>query len=157
MSVCITKEILDAYFATSYFARVAENVIVLRIGVKSNELAALHAAHTVEISCFITAYNPFGIASSEVDNIFLNQSLRTYLRDHGITYFEGEGRGEDPHWPAEPSFLVLGITIDQARGLCCDFRQNAVVVSLNDATPVLVLHPDAVISGGRSPMCGIQP
>ncbi len=57
----------------------------------------------------------------------------------GITYFPGEGQGEDPSWPAEASFLALGIDREAASDLGRKYGQNAIVWIGSDGLPELVL------------------
>jgi hypothetical protein len=57
----------------------------------------------------------------------------------GITYFPGEGQGEDPSWLAEASFLVLGLGREEASDLGRKYGQNAIVWVGSDGVPELVL------------------
>jgi hypothetical protein len=52
-----------------------------------------------------------------------------------------EGAGEDPEgrWPAEPSYLVLGMALDAAQEVGRRYGQNAIVWAGADAVPELVL------------------
>lgn len=57
----------------------------------------------------------------------------------GFAHFPGEGRGEDPSWPAEASFLVLGVGRQEASDLGRKYGQNAIVWVGSDGLPELVL------------------
>ncbi len=52
-----------------------------------------------------------------------------------------EGMGIDPSgkWPAEKSFLALGLDLETSRALGREFGQNAIVWAGADAIPRLIL------------------
>ena len=78
---------------------------------------------------FVTAYNPRGDRVSAEQNVVAQRRLKAWLIKNKYTFFEGEGRGEDPTvWEPEPSVLVLGVTELEARKLGERLSQNAVVM-----------------------------
>lgn len=123
----IPADLLAAYLRTEYRASTDNGDVVLRIGEPSMELARLFASTGKSGVAFITAENPFSQALPAEENAARQAALRSDLTALGATIYEGEGRGEDPSWPAEASFLVVGLTRDQACELGRNYQQNAVV------------------------------
>lgn len=141
----ISHGLLQAYRSTTYCVFANSGTVALRIGECSETLLALHSAAGVASSAFVTACNPFGEVQSDAHNAVAMQSLKLRLDAAGISWIDGEGRGDDASWAPEPSLLVLGVDEADARDLCVALRQNAVVVIPNDGIPELLLHPGAVI------------
>lgn len=56
-----------------------------------------------------------------------NAQLRTELDELAVVVFDGLGRGPDPSWQPEESFLVLGVSRAAASELGSRWGQNAVV------------------------------
>lgn len=137
----IAPELYEAYRSTRYCARIGKEELVLQVDSPSSPLKELMDEQGASSGCFITACNPFSEACDEATNAAANERLRHLLVNAGWRVFEGEGRGSDDGWPAEPSFLVLGCTRNDAIGLCEAFGQNAVLWFGADAMPVLLFHP----------------
>lgn len=135
----IPAELIAAYLHTEYRACTGNGDVVLRIGEPSAGLAGLLASSNQSGAAFITAENPFSQALPAGENAARQAALRSDLTALGATIHEGEGRGEDPSWPAEASFLAVGLTRDQACGLGRKYQQNAIVWAGGDAVPELVL------------------
>ena len=133
-----------AYQATTYRVDLPDGrAIALRTGVASPGLAALHAGHGVTRSVFVTAWNPFGEACEDVENEAAMTRLTAWLDSREIVWLPGAGVGDDGEWPPEPSLLALDVGEAEADTLCREFRQNAVVLCGEDATPRLWFHPNA--------------
>jgi len=138
----IDPTLYEAYRTTRYSALVDGEEIVLRVDTTNPALAALMRRHGVTGGCFVTAWNPRGEDCGEAENERANALLRLAIQAMGCHFFEGEGKGTSGDWPAETSYLALGCSGDDAKQLCTDFRQNAVLWFGTDAVPRLVLHPD---------------
>lgn len=134
----IDRETIQAYLETEY--RVSAPVaIALRIGDVNTALADLHHRHGIEASAFITAWNPFSRATSAEVNLQRQQILARELQQLNLTYSDGVGQHPSNQWPGEPSFLVLGATLEDAKVLGNRHEQNAIVWCGPDAVPQLVL------------------
>lgn len=137
----IPAELIAAYLYTEYRAFAEKGDMVLRIGEPSAELAGLFARTGRSGAAFITAENPFSQALPAEENAARQAALCSDLTALGATIYEGEGRGEDPSWPAEASFLVVGLARNQACELGRKYQQNAFVWVGCDAVPQLnLLH-----------------
>ena len=88
-------------------------------------------------------YTSLPVTGSQVLSSAENQAATIRLREQLIRYFPHIYRGEsiDPagEWPAEASFLVLGIDSATAGIIGRKFNQNAIVYVGTDAIPRLVL------------------
>jgi len=61
------------------------------------------------------------------------------LRHNEVTFLEGIGQHPANDWDGEASFLVFGLSLNDATTLCTQFEQNAFVWSGADAVPRLIL------------------
>jgi hypothetical protein len=140
----IKSELIAAYLATDYcvegpFPAGFTAPFILRIGETSAPLLALYKVLKLECAAFVTAQNPRSTVLPMADNERRHQFLLLALQGKGLTTIEGHGRDPDQQWVAERSLLVLGVSLEEARGLGQDAEQNAVVWCDADAVPRLVL------------------
>ncbi|GAO37022.1 hypothetical protein SCT_2437 [Sulfuricella sp. T08] len=129
---------IKAYLATDYKVMAAES-FVLNVGRASPELALRFNLDRTDSAAYITAWNPFGELTSDSDNHAAQQELLAEIKALGLPYLDGEGRDPSGRWPGEPSFLVFGISLEAAKKLARQFRQNGFVYAGSDATPRLIL------------------
>jgi len=61
------------------------------------------------------------------------------LDEAGYSYLEGIGQHSSNGWIGEKSYLVFGLTLDDAKALGTRLEQNAIVWSGADAIPQLIL------------------
>ena len=127
-----------AYEQTEYRVE-GSTAVVLRVGVKSAQLAQLHQMHQTDCSAFITACNPRGARLDAAVNAQRQQALAAQISHHGYVALPGVGQHPTGQWPAEPSYLVLGATRAAARHLGLQFAQNAILWAGGDAIPQLIL------------------
>ena len=133
----IDKDTIKAYRETHY--RVGGSTpMTLLVGTLNSSLAALHEAAGVESSAFITACNPFSQACDDATNARCQEALAHELTRIGVKFIGGIGQHPASEW-AEPSFLVLGLSLEAARELGSRYEQNAVIWAGRDAVPQLVL------------------
>jgi predicted nucleic acid-binding protein len=133
--MALSPELLAAYHAAEYI--VLDPRIVIRIGEPSRALDELLASD--RSAAFITAANPESERRSNEENRRLVTELREMLDAVGRTYRQGEGRDPNAAWPAEPSFLVLGISREEATNVARRFAQNAFVWCERGKPPELVI------------------
>lgn len=113
--------------------------LTLYIGQVHPTLRALHTAYQVQSSTFLSASNPFSKPLSDAENQLRQSQLAADLRAQQVTYFNALGRHPSGQWPAEPSFLALGLPLAMARQLGERYDQNAIVWSGEEAVPELIL------------------
>lgn len=130
-----------AYRATRYRVHAGGSAFDLHVDVASEPLAALMRRHGVATAAYLTACNPRSVRTSDAANRAANETLRAALVAADAFVFEGEAIDPTGAWPAEPSFLALGIALATARELGVRFAQNALLFADDDAVPRLVWLP----------------
>lgn len=111
--------------------------IVMRIGERHDGIRILFASFGVESAAFLTAWNPGG-QQLELDTNFDRQAeLLSEVEQLRLNYFVGRGQHPTEDW-CEDSYLVLGISRDDANRLAAQFEQNAYVWVPNTGIPELV-------------------
>ena len=128
---------ITTYLKTDYWV-FGVHPFVLRIKQASEPLVKLYQQHRTDCAAFITACNPFSSKLDDAANASRQAELVKELTQRSLNFIEGEGRHPSDDW-TEPSFLVLGLSLDEAKDLGVRFEQNALVWCGADATPELVL------------------
>ncbi|OTP76420.1 hypothetical protein PAMC26577_11050 [Caballeronia sordidicola] len=129
---------IRAYEETEY--RVFGDLpMTLHIGVHNAQLADLHLAHDVDCSAFITAANPLSEPTDDASNLSHQAKLADDLNLQDFQFISGTGQHPSGDWPGEPSFLVLGVSLDAAKEVGARYKQNAIVWCGDDAVPRLIL------------------
>lgn len=129
------KDLIESYNQAFYTVEGWDDPI--RIGHIHAELEKLLSAHHMDSWAYLTACNPMSVSLPDQINQQRNQELRSLLTHHLI--LEGSGRDPDNQWPAEPSFLILGISLEDAIHLASHFGQMAIVFGKKDAPAELVI------------------
>jgi hypothetical protein len=118
----------EAYRRTTYVAHTPGGDIPINAGRRSPALDGLLNERRLREWAYVTAYNPASCRLSEEENIRRQRELVDAVRDRGLAFLDGEGTGEDARWSPEPSILILGIGLEDARTLGRQFGQLAIVV-----------------------------
>jgi N-formylglutamate amidohydrolase len=134
----VPAEKVRAYSETIYEVA-GPRPVCLRIGEANQELATLHNLWGLDTCAFVTACNPRGKASDDAANAGRHARLRHDLQRRRLAFFEGAGGHASNGWPPEPSFLILGLGLDEAREIGVRWEQDAVVWAGADAVARLVL------------------
>jgi hypothetical protein len=116
----------------------AEGFFALYVGHVSEPLKKLHRSAGVACSAFITSCNPHSQPLSDAQNVQRMTDLMDVLKARSLHVYPGVGQHPDNGWPGEPSFLVLGLSLEAARVIATAFEQNAFVWSGEDAVARLV-------------------
>ena len=146
----VSDDLIAAYRSTAYRIESGTEpgcgVIILRVDQRSEPLSRLFAASGHQCAAFITACNPFSTPQSHEENLAacarLRDKLDRQLHDHpgkAGQIIEGTGCDSSGAWPAEKSFLALGLDLETSQALGREFGQNAIVWAGADAIPRLVL------------------
>jgi hypothetical protein len=138
----VPPDLIEAYRSAYYQAGFGPGAVILHVDQYSEPLSQLFNASGHRCATFITGCNPFGIRQDPQSN----RAAYRRLRDRLVEYVSRpdqiiEGAGSDPTgcWPAEESFLVLGLGLEASRMLGGEFYQNAIVWAGEDAIPRLIL------------------
>jgi hypothetical protein len=134
----IDPDTLRAYEETHYRV-LGDAPATLRIGHANPDLAKLHRAFGVDCSAFVTAANPFSTWTGATDNAVRQAALADQLGNMGLRFIDGIGEHPSRTWPGEPSLLVLGLSLSNAKQLGMQHRQNAIVWCDSDTVPKLIL------------------
>lgn len=124
----VSPDLDAAYRATAYVVEIPDgSSVTIRCGARSEGLDR----HLDDLGmmdwAFITACNPRSTRLGEAENAIRMARLDAMLRDRGLAWLAGSGRGDAGDWPPEPSRLVLGIAEADAIALGRLFEQNAIV------------------------------
>jgi hypothetical protein len=134
----IPPETISAYLDTDFCVD-GETPFVVRIGAPCEALQTLYANYGCDACAFVTAFNPLGEITGDALNDDRQAAFAQTLDQRGLPYLNGAGR--DPHgkYQAEPSFLVLGTSLDEASAIGRELRQNAIVWCGADRVAQLIL------------------
>lgn len=135
----ISQELIEAYRATLFRCGEGSDAFVLRIGAHSAALEDLYTAAGVSTAAYVTAFNPRSEAQSADVNAIAHARLGTELAATGYRLVEGAGEDPEGPWPAEQSYLVLGMQLEAAQEVGRRYGQNAIVWAGADAVPTLIL------------------
>jgi len=116
-----------AYEQTQFYVRECTPEFCIRIGSHHERLDEMLHDHQCDGWSYITASNPASDLLSDEQNAGRNRELESLLESQSFVFYRGEGVGSDPAWPAEASFLILGISREAAVLLGRQFGQNAIV------------------------------
>jgi hypothetical protein len=116
--------LIESYSKTDY--KIFDPVITIKVGQICFALEELLEEHNQQSWAFITSCNPYSKPLSEELNTDRLERLREKLAHYPL--YLGAGIGKDPNWKPELSFLVLGISKEEACRLGMLFEQNAIVV-----------------------------
>lgn len=138
MQTAIPADTIAAYLAADFIVD-ADPSFVMHIGERCDALAALYAAHQVDCCAFITACNPQGEPAGDDINQQRQQAFARTLEQRALAYLTGAGCDPKEQWPCEPSYLVMGTALAEAKAMGQDLKQNAIVWCGADMVPQLVL------------------
>ncbi|MGE3726432.1 MAG: DUF3293 domain-containing protein [Candidatus Sericytochromatia bacterium] len=113
------------YFKTDY--QVFEPALTIGVSHEHPELDAFLRQYQSETWCFITGANPQSRLLSSHENQQQYEKLKDFLHAQSYLFFEGQGQSRQGNWPPEASFLVLGVSREDAICWGQKFEQKAVV------------------------------
>lgn len=122
----LNQNLIESYLKTNYEVHV-EPQYVLRIGNQSAEFADYLRNSTYSSAAYITAYNPYGESLMDHENEKRSKSLYDDIVSFGYSPILGIGRDPKGLWPGEKSYLIPGITFDEAMMLGNKYEQNAIL------------------------------
>jgi len=141
--------LVATYLATSYRVDAPSGQICLRVGKRSRQFDRWLQRQNARSWAFITAYNPASRHLPRWRNQGRQRCLRNRIGALGFVAWPGAGVGDDPTWEPEPSFLVIGIPIAEARRIARRFGQNAIVAGRTGGAPKLVWCGPRTCAGRR--------
>jgi hypothetical protein len=138
----VSDEMDAAYRATTYTVYLPSGNgetknLELRVGHHSAALDQLLDHHHCDEWAFISAANPGSRRLPEAVNAERYRQLHDTVCQLNLPYFAGSGIPDMPGWPAEPSLMVLGISLNQAQNIASHFGQRAILAGIRGSTPTL--------------------
>lgn len=134
----VDVSLLEAYRQTEYKA-VDDPVMTLRISVPCQDLLKRYEDWQTDCCAFVTACNPRSEWQDEATNARLQADLAAELTRRGLRYLAGIGQHPTNGWLGEASWLVVGVSLEEAKHMGTQWAQNAVVWCGAEAVPQLMV------------------
>lgn len=134
----IDPDLERAYRATSYWVDEDAGRFTIRCDEPCPALDRLLADAGATNWAFLTAWNPRSTLLTPEENLARQWRLEDAVGRGGWTWHRGAGVADRGGWPAEPSLLVLGITLAEAKALGRAFGQHAILAGARGGPARLV-------------------
>ena len=135
----LSAELLAAYLATTYTARLGELEVRIRVGSRCPRIDRELAERNLSCWAYLTACNPGSQPLPAAENRDRQQALRCAVHDGGWVCYPGAGVPDASTWEPEESLLILGIQRQPAWQLARRFGQLAIVWGTRDTAAELLL------------------
>jgi len=132
----ISEELLQKYRQTDYIVD-DDPPLLVHIGEQNDGLRILFASFNVESAAFITAWNPNGRKLTLDENYDRQIELLEDISNQRLNYFVGRGESQTGDW-SEDSYLVLGVSLTDAKQIANRHDQNAFVWIPVSGVPELI-------------------
>ena len=136
----LSQSMIQSYLQTEYRV-LGDRPITLRAGVANLDLAEVLKPFKTRDCVFITACNPRSQLFAADDNVHHQEVLAVELDARGLKYLPGVAVDPFGEWPDEPSFLVMGLSLESAKALAGRYHQNAILWCGSTGIPELILLP----------------
>jgi hypothetical protein len=133
----VPADLVQAYEATRFVVFDGDTEIVLRIGERSDAIAALHRRCGVATSSIITAWNPRSRQLPADENAARQRRLAGRIAWLDLPSLRAEGRDPADAWTPEQSLWIAGAGLNEDLYLGRMLDQNAIVSIGPDAVPRL--------------------
>jgi hypothetical protein len=100
----IPRQTIEAYLATDYSIWGSRRLI-LRVGQRNHELAALYQKYAVSTAAVLTAWNPYSEARSDAENETAQRDLISEIDRLSLRHEPGHGADPTGKWP--PGVLCI--------------------------------------------------
>ena len=134
MKSSLPLSLITAYEETDYYVS-DDPPLLLKVGEPNDDARVLLASFGVRTAAFITAWNPGSEKLDDEVNEARQAELLSKIEEMRLNYFVGWGERGD--W-REFSYLILGISIEDATRLGHQFGQNAFIWMDLEGVPQLV-------------------
>ena len=135
----LSRTLVNSYRVAHYRVVITNSIsFILKIKKKSSELLELMQKHNLFTAVYVTAYNSQGKQTEPHINVRAQKALSGDVRRLGLPFLDGFGEDPTGNWKKEPSFLILGISLEDAEALGKKYGQNAIVWMEEDAVPYLI-------------------
>ena len=134
----LSAELLAAYLATTYTARLGELEVRIRVGSRCPRIDRELAERNLSCWAYLTACNPGSQPLSAAENRDRQHTLRCAVHDGGWACYPGAGVPDASTWEPEESLLILGIQRQPALQLARRFGQLAIVWGIRGSAAELL-------------------
>ena len=134
----IAPELLTAYLTTRYTVQATPPFVVMA-GQANPELNRWMERHCCHSAAYITACNPYSQPLDDTANAVRQRQLVQWIEARGLPYAQGTGESSDGSWKPEPSYLVGGVSLQDAQTLGQQLAQNALIWCEENAFARLIL------------------
>ncbi len=131
------KALIQAYKETEYRVYVPE--LIITVDELHPDLDEFIIDNGAFQWAYISAHNPYSQPTTALKNVQQHQALVQEVKMHNWTYCEGVGMSKNGEWPPEISLLIVDITLEEAKKLGQQFRQNAILFGQVNKTAQLIL------------------
>ncbi|EDM28285.1 hypothetical protein LNTAR_10231 [Lentisphaera araneosa HTCC2155] len=140
----MTKEQhIENYLKAEYQVFDKELTTSIKIGINNPQLNSFLKASNHNTWAFITAWNPYSLnETTDTENHSRNQTLLEDLNVQDIQVISGKGIDPSGEYSGEDSFLITGISRDDAIQLGQKYQQNAIVFGEIYKNPELIWTRD---------------
>lgn len=145
------EEKVAAYTQTTYRADVDEEVINVRVGQPQPQLDCILERHKARSWAFVTACNPRSRLLTDSENDIRQARLAHELIHRRYPHYRGAGHADVPGWPPEDSYLVVGLSKEEALALGRAHEQYAIVYGEHGRPAELLFCTSAPASGPTVP------
>lgn len=121
----MNQSLLETYALARYVVKVAGKIQEFRVGQHIGFFNQLLETQNHLNAIFITGFNPHSEYYPLDINLKSNRMLLREIKRGGYRHFIGYGHDDAREWSKELSFLVIGITRDEADEMAKRFKQNA--------------------------------
>jgi hypothetical protein len=131
-------DLAAAYRATHYWISAPAGELSVRVGQRSDQLAALLQSLGAGEAALLTAFNPRSEIQSGELNRVAQDRLLAELGASGYRLLPARNVDPSGQWPVEESLLVLGMDLAAARDCAVRYGQVAFLWTDAAATPQLI-------------------
>lgn len=128
----------QAYMETAYHVISETKIYKVKLNTIHQEFNLWCKKNNIKSWAFITAYNPFSEALTKSENIMLNSKLKETIIKNGYNFNKGDGVPNNEDWDSEESFFIHNITLQKAKEMGINFKQNAIIFGEIDSLPKLI-------------------
>ena len=134
----LPQSLVQSYLHTEYRV-LGDTPMTLRASVANPSIGDLLKRFKVHGCAFITACNPNSQQISAAENEERMGALEAELKSRGLHFLPSVAVDPFGEWPDEPSFLVMGLSLESAKALAARHGQNAILWCGATLIPELIL------------------
>ncbi len=116
-----------AYTETAYVILNEEQIFEVFVDQFNNNFNKWCNTKKITSWAVITAYNPYSKELLNTENRELNHQLKDTILQQGFRFNEARGVPKNSDWDSEESFFIHNITLQEAKEIGVNYKQNAII------------------------------